>query len=88
MNPEVRYLEAARTRAQGHLPADFAANVIRGAAQRRRNSRNSRLTIVTAAACLAAVVAAHLAIRAETNSVNLATWNQTQQQVVAMEENP
>jgi len=88
MNPETRYLEAARAHAQGHLRPDFAASVIRGAAERRRNSRNSRLTIVTAAACLAAVVAAHLAIRAETSSVNLATWSQTQQQVLALEENP
>jgi hypothetical protein len=86
MNPERRYLEAARRRAQSQLPSDFAERVIRDADYRRRRLHYSRLTVITAAACLAVAVASHMALRAVASNANMATWNETQQQVIALEE--
>jgi hypothetical protein len=86
MNPEKRYLEQARAHARQSLPADFANRVLRDATERRRRSDSLRLAMLTAAICLVTTVATHLMLRAETNSANLAKWNQTHQEVIALEE--
>jgi succinate dehydrogenase hydrophobic anchor subunit len=53
-----------------------------------RGSTERRLMTITGAACIALVIAGHLAITAVTSSANLAQWSSTTNQIVALEETP
>jgi len=86
MNPEADYARELRLRAGRHLPSDFARQVIRDARKQQRRTQRIRLTAVTAALCIATVLAAHWMITARADRQNLELWSKAAQQITALEE--
>ncbi|MGO9057079.1 MAG: hypothetical protein ACLQU2_06780 [Candidatus Binataceae bacterium] len=86
MNPEEHYVRASRLRASKHLPPDFAGLVLRDAKARRQRSQRNRLTVITAALCVALVLAAHWMMTARTDRQNRELWSKAARQITALEE--
>jgi len=86
MNPEADYVRELRLRAGRHLPPDFARQVIHDARRQRRRTQRNRLTAITAALCVAIVLAAHWTVTARTDSQNLALWSKAAQQITVLEQ--
>ncbi len=86
MNPEHRYAPELRRRAGRHLPPDFPSRVLHDANERMRRSQRNRWTAITAALCVAIVLAAHWVGRAMANRQNLEQWSKAAQQIAAMEQ--
>ena len=87
MNPEEHYIRASRLRAGQHLPPDFARQVMRAANAHRQRSRRNRLAAITAALCVALVLAAHWVMAVRTDRQNRELWSKAAQQITALEEN-
>jgi hypothetical protein len=83
---EARYTREMRLRAVRHLPEDFPNQVIRDARARNRRSQRNRLTVITAAICVALAVAVHWTITARTNATNLEMWSKAANQIAALEQ--
>jgi hypothetical protein len=86
MNPEGRHLMELRRRAARHLPPDFSSQVVRDAKAYQRRSARNRLTLITTALCIAAVLAAHWIIKARIDRENLEQWSKAAQQIAALEQ--
>jgi hypothetical protein len=86
MNSETDYVRELRLRASRHLPPDFARQVIHDARTQRRRTQRNRVTAITAALCIAIVLAAHWMITARTDRQNLELWSKAAQQITALEE--
>jgi hypothetical protein len=83
-----RFGYAQRRDAARHLPPGFAGRVIADARTRAHASGERRVMAITGAACIALVIAGHLAITAAASHANLAQWSKTASQIVALEETP
>jgi hypothetical protein len=86
MNPEADYIRELRLRAGRHLPPDFARQVIHDARIQRRRIQRNRLTAITAALCVAIVLAAHWMATVRSDRQNLALWAKAAQQITALED--
>jgi hypothetical protein len=86
MNLEARYLMALRRRAAQHLPPDFCSQVVRDAKVYQQRSARNRLTLITTALCILAVLAAHWIIKARIDRQNLEQWSTAAQQIAALEQ--
>lgn len=86
MNPEEHYVHASRLRAGKHLPPDFARQVLRDAQAHRQRFQRKRLAAITAALCVALVLAAHWMMTARTDRQNRELWSKAAQQITALEE--
>jgi hypothetical protein len=86
MNPERRYLMEMRRQAARHLPPDFSSQVVRDARLYQRRSARNRLTLITTALCIAAVLAAHWIVKARADRQNLEQWSKAAQQIAALEQ--
>ena len=86
MNPESEYLKTMRLRAGKSLPPGFARDVICDARSRGRRSQRNRLTVLTAALCVALVLGVHWMITIQTNRRNLEMWSKAASQIAVLEQ--
>jgi hypothetical protein len=67
------------------LPPDFSRRVLEDARAQHQRSQRNRLTVITAAVCIAVVLASHWILKSRTDRQNLEQWSKAAQQIAALE---